>query len=88
MNRYINMRARLGKVKPMNPHHYSSYDIVPVGAILNGALLAQDRGSKLRPQDGTQYWVRQSPREFNFLLDFYGERPFVEGQSQLMRDRL
>ena len=61
---------------------------MPVGAILNGALLVQDRGTKQRAQDAPHYWVRQSPREFNYLLDFYGERPFVEGQSQLMRDRL
>ena len=84
----VDMTARLAKVKPMNKTRYSSYDIMPVGAILNGALLVRDRGIKQLARDPPQYWVRQSPREYNRLLDFIGQRPFVDGESQLSRDRL
>ena len=85
----IDFKARLSKVKPMSPTSHDSYDIMPVGSILNGALLVQDRGivynsNKQQPQ----FWVRQSPREYNYLLDFYGIRPFVDGETQLHRDRL
>jgi hypothetical protein len=86
--RRIQKQARLAKVKPMKVNAYASYDIVPVGSILNGALLVKDRGIKQRARDPPQYWVRQSPREYNHLLHYYGEQPFVEGESQLMRDRL
>ena len=72
----------------MQPNLASSYDIMPVGAILNGALLVQDQGIKQRAREAPQYWVRQSPREYNYLLDFYGQQPFVQGESQLVRDKL
>ena len=84
----MDLKARLAKVQPMRRHRYESYDILPVGAILNGALLVEDRGMKRRAGDTSQYWVRQSPREYNELLDFHGQRPFVPGESQLRRDRL
>ena len=87
-NKMIDEKARLAKVRPMKPGLYSSYDVMPVGAILNGALLVQDRGIKQRLQDPPQYWVRQSPREYNYLLDFVGQRTFVAGESQLSRDGL
>lgn len=86
--RQVDTKARLVKVKPMAVNRVDSYDIMPVGSILNGALLVQDRGMKNRPGAQPHYWVRQSPREYNFLLDFYGIRPFVDGESQLRRDRL
>ena len=85
---HLDLKSRLQKVTAMTPNEYASYDILPVEAILNGALLVQDRGMKRRPQDAPQYWVRQSPREYNQLLHFYGERPFVPGESQLSRDRI
>ena len=84
----IDMTARLAKVKPMNKTRYSSYDVMPIGAILNGALLVRDRGIKQYPRDTPEYWVRQSPREYNRLLNFMGQRPFVAGESQLSRDNL
>jgi hypothetical protein len=84
----IDMTARLAKVKPMNKTRYSSYDVMPIGAILNGALLVRDRGMKIYPRDTPEYWVRQSPREYNRLLNFMGQRPFVAGESQLSRDNL
>jgi hypothetical protein len=62
---------------------------MPVGAVLNGALLVKDRGLKQRyVSDPAQYWVRQSPREYNHLLDYYGEQKYQEGETQLQRDRL
>jgi hypothetical protein len=85
---HFNMKARLGKVQLAHPTRLDSFDIVPVGAILNGALLVRDRGMKQGPNIHPQYWVRQSPREYNFLLDFYGERPFRNGETKLQRDRL
>jgi hypothetical protein len=87
-NKHFDLSARLMKVKPMRPNHYGSYDIMPVGSILNGALLVQDRGTRQRPQDQPHFWVRQSPREYNYLLHYHGERPLVAGQCQLARDRL
>jgi hypothetical protein len=80
------LKTRLTKVQPEKPSLYASYDILPVGAILNGALLVQDRGTKQRIGDPPQFWVRQSPREHNHLIHFYGQKPFVDGQSQLHRD--
>jgi hypothetical protein len=89
LNRNMHTQARMGKVKPMNKDHHQSYDIMPVSAILNGALLVQDRGTTTTRQGQTpHYWVRTSPREYNFLLHFYEEAPFIHGQSQLQRDRL
>ena len=72
----------------MRKNDYGSYDIMPVGSILNGALLVTDRGMKTTPNAPSHLWVRQSPREYNHLLDFYGERPFIQGDNQLRRDRL
>ena len=85
---HFDASARLGKVQPMNSKRLESYDIMPVGAILNGALLVQDRGLKQRRTDVPQYWIRQSSREYNFLLHFYGLQRFRQGESQLQRDRL
>jgi hypothetical protein len=87
-SKLIDRKARLAKVRPMKRSLYTSFDVMPVGAILNGALLVQDRGIRQRPQDPPQYWVRQSPREYNHLLDFTRQRPFIAGESQLSGDDL
>ena len=38
----IDMKTKLAKVTPMNPTRHESYDIIEVGALLNGALLVRD----------------------------------------------
>ena len=38
-----------------------SYDILPVSAVINGALLVCDSGRMRRQKDPKEYWVRQSP---------------------------
>jgi hypothetical protein len=87
--RHIDLKARLVKVKPMKLSAYVSFDIMPVSCILNGALLVEDRGMQRRRHlDAPHYWVRQSPREYNHLLHFYGMQPFQAGETQLLRDRL
>ena len=87
LSRNMHNQARLGKVKPMKMNHHHSYDIMPVGAILNGALLVQDRGMYMtREEQRPHFWVRTSPREYNFLLEFYGERQRVPNETILQRD--
>jgi hypothetical protein len=86
---FVDPKARLAKVKPMKANSYASYDIMPVGAILNGALLVRDRGLEQPGRNVVpQYWIRQSPRELHQHLNMYGIRRHVPGQGPLERDRL
>ena len=82
---HVDPKARLAKVQPTPRRLHAFYDIMPVGAIINGALLIQDRRIKQRPNDPPQFWVRMSPREYNWFLNFNRITPFIKGQSQLER---